>query len=103
MNGVWPERCVPLAKKELRMVPFYGWVAWLTGAIFIDRLNTETAKGTIEGTVKILRDQNVSNLCLETYLDLFYITCYVSSSDPCLFYLFYFVQHPTAQAPTDTN
>ncbi|XP_022084251.1 1-acyl-sn-glycerol-3-phosphate acyltransferase alpha-like [Acanthaster planci] len=59
MNGVWPDRCVPLAKKELRMVPFYGWVAWLTGAIFIDRLNPESAKGTIDATVKVLREQNL--------------------------------------------
>ncbi|KFQ62293.1 1-acyl-sn-glycerol-3-phosphate acyltransferase alpha, partial [Pelecanus crispus] len=37
MVEVIPDRCVPIAKKELMYMGTVGWACWLSGIIFIDR------------------------------------------------------------------
>lgn len=38
-----PIPAVYIAKKELRLIPFLGWLIWAAGMIFIDRKNRERA------------------------------------------------------------
>ena len=59
-SGVWPSRCVPMAKKELRLTGPVGWASWITGTVFIDRLNPDRSKGQIDNTVQHMTDNNVS-------------------------------------------
>ena len=59
-SGVWPQRCVPMAKKELRLAGPVGWASWITGTVFIDRLNPDKAKDTIHNAVQYMKDKNVS-------------------------------------------
>ena len=47
MLGFTPLWLVPIAKKELRWIPFLGWAMKLAGHIFIDRSNHEKAMGSI--------------------------------------------------------
>ena len=57
-----PTRFSALAKKELLYSPF-GVSAWLTGLVFVDRLNKEKSRYTMEKTAALLREQNVSSHC----------------------------------------
>ncbi|NXH20725.1 PLCA acyltransferase, partial [Bucco capensis] len=56
---VLPERCVPMAKKELLYMGSVGWACWLSGIIFIDRHSTEDAIKVISQTARTIRQQNV--------------------------------------------
>ena len=47
MLGFTPLWLVPIAKKELRWIPFLGWAMKLAGHIFIDRSNHEKAMDSI--------------------------------------------------------
>jgi len=47
MLGFTPIWLVPIAKKELRWIPFLGWAMKLAGHIFIDRSNHEKAMDSI--------------------------------------------------------
>ncbi|XP_072014469.1 1-acyl-sn-glycerol-3-phosphate acyltransferase alpha-like [Amphiura filiformis] len=58
-SGVWPPRCVPLAKKELRLAGPVGWASWITGTVYIDRLNPEKSQGTIDNAVQHMKDKNL--------------------------------------------
>ncbi|XP_025112854.1 1-acyl-sn-glycerol-3-phosphate acyltransferase alpha-like isoform X2 [Pomacea canaliculata] len=59
MMAIWPDRCVALAKKELRYMFSFGLAAILTGTIFIDRLNREKALSTMEETAAGIRNKKV--------------------------------------------
>jgi lysophosphatidate acyltransferase len=43
MMEIWPERCVPFAKRELLYAGPLGLALYLVGTIFIDRGNRERA------------------------------------------------------------
>lgn len=60
MMEIWPDRCTSLAKKELKYAGPFGLAAWLAGTVFVDRLNRERAKDTMDKTVKLLKEKNVS-------------------------------------------
>ncbi|KAK7496979.1 hypothetical protein BaRGS_00011715 [Batillaria attramentaria] len=59
MMEMWPERCSALAKKELRYFLPFGLAAALTGTVFIDRLNPESARSTIQATADLIRDKKI--------------------------------------------
>ncbi|NWT94213.1 PLCA acyltransferase, partial [Urocynchramus pylzowi] len=59
MVEVIPERCVPIAKRELLYLGTVGWACWLSGIIFIDRHRRDAAIEVITRTASALRHQNV--------------------------------------------
>ncbi|NXP43060.1 PLCA acyltransferase, partial [Leiothrix lutea] len=59
MVEVIPERCVPIAKRELLYLGTVGWACWLSGVIFIERHRRDAAIGVIARTASTMRRQNV--------------------------------------------
>ncbi|NXC33555.1 PLCA acyltransferase, partial [Campylorhamphus procurvoides] len=59
MVEVIPERCVPVAKKELLYMGTVGWACWLCGIIFIDRRRTEAAIDVLSQTARAMARDNV--------------------------------------------
>jgi lysophosphatidate acyltransferase len=60
MMKMWPGgNCTPLAKKELLYAGPFGITCWLCGVIFIDRLNQDKAKDTINCLVNRIQNENV--------------------------------------------
>ncbi|NWW03714.1 PLCA acyltransferase, partial [Oreocharis arfaki] len=59
MVEVIPERCVPIAKRELLYLGTVGWACWLSGIIFIDRRRRDAAIGVISRTASAMRRENV--------------------------------------------
>nr|XP_038024886.1 1-acyl-sn-glycerol-3-phosphate acyltransferase alpha-like [Anas platyrhynchos] len=59
MVEVIPDRCVPIAKKELMYMGTVGWACWLSGIIFIDRHKRGDAIGVISQTAKTIRRENI--------------------------------------------
>ncbi|XP_009941959.2 1-acyl-sn-glycerol-3-phosphate acyltransferase alpha [Opisthocomus hoazin] len=59
MVEVIPERCVPIAKKELMYMGTVGWACWLSGIIFIDRHKREDAIDVICQTARTMRRENL--------------------------------------------
>ncbi|NWZ25388.1 PLCA acyltransferase, partial [Asarcornis scutulata] len=59
MVEVIPDRCVPIAKKELMYMGTVGWACWLSGIIFIDRHKRGDAIGVISQTAKTIRRENL--------------------------------------------
>lgn len=57
----WPGgNCTPLAKKELLYAGPFGITCWLCGVTFIDRLNPDKAKNTINNLVDRITNENVT-------------------------------------------
>lgn len=59
MVEVIPERCVPIAKRELLYLGTVGWACWLSGIIFIDRYRRDAAIEVIARTASAMRQENV--------------------------------------------
>ncbi|NXG67012.1 PLCA acyltransferase, partial [Hemiprocne comata] len=59
MVEVIPERCVPIAKKELLYLGTVGWACWLSGIIFINRRRRGDAIDVISQTAQTMRRDNV--------------------------------------------
>ncbi|NXC40587.1 PLCA acyltransferase, partial [Penelope pileata] len=59
MVEVIPERCVPIAKKELMYMGTVGWACWLSGIIFINRQKTGDAIDVISQTAETVRRENL--------------------------------------------
>uniref|UniRef100_A0A8C3UB46 1-acylglycerol-3-phosphate O-acyltransferase n=1 Tax=Catharus ustulatus TaxID=91951 RepID=A0A8C3UB46_CATUS len=57
MVEVIPERCVPIAKRELLYLGTVGWACWLSGIIFIDRHRRDAAIEVISHTASTMRDR----------------------------------------------
>lgn len=57
---VMPKRTVTIGKKNLRYLPFFGQLYWLSGNILIDRKNSSTSKVTMSATTKALTTKNKS-------------------------------------------
>lgn len=51
----FPGDLVPVAKRELGMVPVFGWMLRSGGAIMIDRGNAEKARASIEEAGRVIR------------------------------------------------
>jgi 1-acyl-sn-glycerol-3-phosphate acyltransferase len=58
-NGLSEKICF-IAKKELFMIPIFGWGLYFTGHIWIDRSNARKAHRSIEQAVQRLKKDNVS-------------------------------------------
>ena len=43
LGTVWPHRCSVTAKSSLKYLPFLGWFMALSGTVFIDRANRDSA------------------------------------------------------------
>lgn len=65
LSEIWPifDRCSVIAKKEIFYMWPFGLATWLWGTIFIDRLNGEKAKETINKTAKTINDRK-AKLCM---------------------------------------
>ncbi|NXA68935.1 PLCA acyltransferase, partial [Mohoua ochrocephala] len=59
MVEVIPERCVPIAKRELLYLGTVGWACWLSGIIFIDRHRRDAAIEVISHAASTMRRENV--------------------------------------------
>ncbi|NXT16259.1 PLCA acyltransferase, partial [Prunella fulvescens] len=59
MVEVIPERCVPIAKRELLYLGTVGWACWLSGVIFIERRRRDAAIEVISRTASAMRRDNV--------------------------------------------
>ena len=56
-------QCVPvlsMGKKELKFLPFFGWMFWLSGQIFLDRRNRTKAVESLENAAKRMKAEKVS-------------------------------------------
>ncbi|XP_059141364.1 1-acyl-sn-glycerol-3-phosphate acyltransferase alpha-like [Physella acuta] len=56
---IWPENCVSLAKKELFYAGPFGIGAWMCGTIYIDRLNHQSARKTMEDTADLIKHKKL--------------------------------------------
>ncbi|KAI0216588.1 1-acyl-sn-glycerol-3-phosphate acyltransferase alpha [Lamellibrachia satsuma] len=59
MMDVLPDRCTVLAKRELLYFGPFGFAAWLSGLVFVDRLNREKARNTMDMIAKLMHDQKL--------------------------------------------
>lgn len=58
-----PKRVITLAKKELIYAGTFGIAGWLCGGlVFVDRLNSEKAQGTLRKLAKLIKSKNVSRM-----------------------------------------
>ncbi|NWZ97787.1 PLCA acyltransferase, partial [Nesospiza acunhae] len=60
MMEVLPDRCVPIAKRELLYMGAVGVVCWLGGIIFIDRKRTHDAISVMAEAAHTMLSQDVS-------------------------------------------
>ena len=60
--SVLPYNIVFLAKKELFSIPFFGWLMYLSGMISVDRANKDKAIKSINKSIDILKNNNISIL-----------------------------------------
>jgi len=57
---IWPGgNCTPLAKKELLYTGPFGIACWLSGITFIDRLNREKSRSTMNNLAKRVNEENL--------------------------------------------
>ncbi len=59
-GSVMPKRTVTIGKKNLRYLPFFGQLYWLSGNIFIDRKNSSNSKVTMSASTQALTTKNKS-------------------------------------------
>ena len=67
MTEVMPDRCTVLAKRELLFFGPFGLAAWLSGLVFVDRLNREKARKTMDMIAKLMHDKKVCELVIHNY------------------------------------
>ena len=60
LGTTFPKYCSVTAKKSLRKTPFLGWFMALSGTVFIDRGNRQTAMKAFEGAAREIREQRQS-------------------------------------------
>src|SRR5690606_22612534 len=59
---LYPEGTVVIGKKELRSIPFFGWLYVRTGNVLIDRSSNPAAVGRLREAESAIRDRGVSVL-----------------------------------------
>jgi len=64
MFDIWPvmDKWTVVAKKELFYAWPFGLAAWLCGLIFIDRMNTDKARITINRATILIKEKKVNGL-----------------------------------------
>lgn len=71
MFELWPvmEKCTAVAKKEIFYAWPFGLSAWLCGLIFIDRMNSESARSVLNNATQKLKDEKVLIIFYFYFLD----------------------------------
>ncbi|XP_054850821.1 1-acyl-sn-glycerol-3-phosphate acyltransferase alpha-like [Eublepharis macularius] len=59
MMEIMPDRCVPVAKKELLQLCLVGWACWLSGMIFINRREKEEAREIFRQAAQTMWHENL--------------------------------------------
>lgn len=57
---IFPKYCSVTAKRSLKRVPFLGWFMALSGTVFIDRANSQSARGAMAGAAEEMREHRQS-------------------------------------------
>lgn len=60
LGTIFPQYCSVTAKKSLKLVPFLGWFMALSGTVFIDRANRQTALKAFDGAAEEMRQRKQS-------------------------------------------
>lgn len=60
LGAIFPPYCSVTAKSSLAMVPFLGWFMALSGTVFIDRKNRDTAVKAFEGAAMEMKRERQS-------------------------------------------
>ncbi|KAH8696028.1 putative 1-acylglycerol-3-phosphate acyltransferase [Talaromyces proteolyticus] len=60
LGAIFPPYCSVTAKKSLKSIPFLGWFMALSGTVFIDRANRETAVKAFDGAAKEMQEYRQS-------------------------------------------
>jgi 1-acyl-sn-glycerol-3-phosphate acyltransferase len=55
----WSHLIAAVAKKEILYAGPFGVAAWLAGVVFIDRLNSDKARGQLEHSAQLMSKKNV--------------------------------------------
>jgi lysophosphatidate acyltransferase len=55
----WSHLIAAVAKKEILYAGPFGLAAWLAGVVFIDRVNSDKARGQLQHAAQLLRKENV--------------------------------------------
>lgn len=56
LGAIFPPYCSVTAKKSLKSWPFLGWFMALSGTVFIDRANRETAMKAFDGAAREMQE-----------------------------------------------
>jgi 1-acyl-sn-glycerol-3-phosphate acyltransferase len=59
-GSIYPERTVTIGKRELAVLPFFGWFFRGTGNLFIDRSNATRAHATLRDAAATIREKSLS-------------------------------------------
>lgn len=54
------DKCTVVAKKEIMYVFPFGFAAWLCGLIYIDRMNSDKARGALQEAAEDIKAKNVT-------------------------------------------
>lgn len=57
---VYPPGCVIIGKREVKWIPVFGWLFWVTGNIFLDRKNRSRAFNSLDQVVDRVQKDRVS-------------------------------------------
>ncbi|KZF21691.1 putative 1-acylglycerol-3-phosphate acyltransferase [Xylona heveae TC161] len=60
LGEIFPPYCSVTAKKSLKAIPFLGWFMALSGTVFIDRANRQTALAAFESAAAEIRREKQS-------------------------------------------
>lgn len=60
LTDLYPPDTVVIAKREIRRIPFFGWLYATTGNVLIDRANNPSAVGRLREAEEAVRSRNVS-------------------------------------------
>lgn len=60
LAGLYPPDTVVIAKKEIRSIPFFGWLYAITGNILIDRAHNQSAVGRLREAEEAILSRRVS-------------------------------------------
>lgn len=60
LGGIYAPGAVVIAKKELRSIPFFGWLYAVTGNLLIDRADTHQSVGRLKEAEEAIREREVA-------------------------------------------
>jgi 1-acyl-sn-glycerol-3-phosphate acyltransferase len=59
-GSVFPRRTVSAGKRQIGRIPIFGWFYRLSGNLIIDREHARSARDSLAGAARVLRDEDVS-------------------------------------------